>query len=54
MNYATVAPGGSQQHTGSEVRIAADGPQAANVLGIIDQTDINRIISRALGLRGRW
>lgn len=28
-------------HTGSTVRIAAKGPQAANVTGLIDQTDIH-------------
>ncbi len=37
--YGTAAEGGSQEHTGSEVRIAAKGPQATNVLGITDQTD---------------
>ena len=50
INYATVAPGASQQHTGSEVRIAAQGPQAANVVGIIDETDENAIMRRALGI----
>jgi alkaline phosphatase len=35
----------SQQHTGTEVRIAAIGPQAARVNGIIDETDINGILS---------
>lgn len=54
INYATAAVAGNMQHTGSEIRIAAEGPQAANVLGIIDQTEIYRIISRALGLRGHW
>ena len=53
LNYATVAPGptASQQHTGSEVRVAAQGPQAANVVGVIDQTDENAILARALGLQ---
>lgn len=51
LNYATVAPGGSQQHTGSEVRIAAQGPQAANVVGVIDETDENAIMRRALGIK---
>ncbi len=50
LNYATVAPGGSQQRTGSEVRIAAQGPQAANVVGVIDETDENAIMQRALGI----
>ncbi|MGB2711252.1 MAG: alkaline phosphatase, partial [Conexibacter sp.] len=38
--FSTSAPGGSQTHTGSTVRIAASGPQAANVTGLIDQTDL--------------
>lgn len=38
--YSTSAPGGSQTHTGSTVRVAAAGPQAANVTGLIDQTDL--------------
>lgn len=51
LNYATAPAGASQGHTGTEVRIAAQGPQAANVLGVTDQTDLNRTMSRALGLR---
>jgi alkaline phosphatase len=53
INYATVAPGpnASQQHTGSEVRIAAEGPQAANVVGVIDETDEFTMMARALGLK---
>jgi alkaline phosphatase len=36
------APGAStsQSHTGSQIRVAASGPQAANVTGTIDQTDL--------------
>ena len=30
----------SQSHTGSQIRVAASGPQAANVTGTIDQTDL--------------
>ena len=37
--YGTAPAGGSQEHTGSAVRIAAKGPQATNVLGITDETD---------------
>jgi alkaline phosphatase len=40
VSYGTAAGGGSQQHTGSEVRIAAIGPRAANVLGVGDQTEL--------------
>jgi alkaline phosphatase len=34
------ATGGSQAHTGAEVPVWASGPQAANIQGTIDQTDI--------------
>ena len=39
-----------QNHTGSQIRIAAYGPQAANVTGLLDQTDMFFIINNALGL----
>src|SRR4029079_15254300 len=51
ISYATAPLGSSQQHTGTEVRIAAGGPQAANVLGVTDQTDLFFTMRRALGLR---
>jgi alkaline phosphatase/streptomycin-6-phosphatase len=38
----------SQEHTGSQLRIAAQGPQAANVVGLIDQTELFGIMARAL------
>ncbi|MCZ4500423.1 MAG: phoA [Marmoricola sp.] len=47
--YGTAAAGASQQHTGTQLRVAGYGPGAANVVGLIDQTDINAIIRRALG-----
>ncbi len=36
------APGAStsQSHTGTQIRVAGSGPQAANVTGTIDQTDL--------------
>lgn len=40
--YSTQAAGSS--HTGSTVRIAAVGPQAANVTGLIDQTDLYKTL----------
>ena len=49
INDAT-STGSSQSHTGTEVRIAAQGPQAANVLGITDQTDLFHTLGRALGV----
>jgi alkaline phosphatase len=50
INYATAVPPASQEHTGTEVRIAAAGPQAANVLGVTYQTDLNATMRRALGV----
>jgi alkaline phosphatase len=47
VNYAT-STGGSQAHTGSTVRVAAVGPQAANVLGLVDQTELFDLMNRAL------
>jgi alkaline phosphatase len=38
--YGTSPEGGSQQHTGAQVRIGAYGPGAANVAGLTDQTDV--------------
>ncbi|MET0448549.1 MAG: alkaline phosphatase, partial [Aeromicrobium sp.] len=38
--YSTAPIGASQSHTGSQIRVAASGPQAANVTGTIDQTDL--------------
>ncbi|MET0998808.1 MAG: alkaline phosphatase [Marmoricola sp.] len=48
--YGTSPAGGSQQHTGSQVRVAGYGPGAANVVGLIDQTDLFFIIKRALSV----
>ena len=49
INYAT-STGSSQQHTGTQLRLAGYGPQAANVVGLTDQTDLFFTIKRALGL----
>lgn len=49
INYSNTV-GDSQNHTGSQIRIAAYGPQAANVNGLLDQTDLFFIISDALEL----
>lgn len=40
----------SEGHTGAQLRIAAFGPNAANVAGLTDQTDLFFTISDALGL----
>jgi len=48
--YGTAAEGGSQQHTGTQLRVAGYGPGAANVVGLIDQTDNFFTIVNALQL----
>lgn len=48
--YGTAEAGGSQQHTGSQVRIAGYGPGAANVVGLTDQTDLFFTSANALSL----
>lgn len=50
VSYGTGAAGSSQQHTGSQLRIAGYGPGAANVVGLTDQTDTFGTVVRALGL----
>jgi alkaline phosphatase len=40
--YSTNAVG--SDHTGAQIRVAASGPQAANVTGVIDQTDLYRTL----------
>jgi alkaline phosphatase len=42
--------GNSAQHNGTQLRIAAYGPGAANVVGLTDQTDVFALIDRALAL----
>ena len=50
VNYATVETG-SQGHTGTQLRIAAFGPNAGRVSGLTDQTDLFFTIRDALGLK---
>ncbi|MFT3872878.1 MAG: alkaline phosphatase [Nocardioides sp.] len=52
LSYGTASAGGSQEHTGTQVRIAAFGPRAGNVVGLTDQTDLFFTIARALSLGG--
>lgn len=49
ISYGT-AEEGSQGHTGTQLRIAAYGPRAINVSGLLDQTDLHYIIRDALRL----
>ncbi|MCQ8193035.1 alkaline phosphatase [Streptomyces rugosispiralis] len=51
VNYSTNTPGQSQEHTGTQVRIAAQGPEAYRVLGVTDQTDLFTTVREALRLR---
>ena len=46
--YGTNAYHRFMDHTGTQVRIGAMGPQAANVVGITDQTDLFRLMLRAI------
>ena len=39
-----------ETHTGTQVRIAAYGPRAANVVGLTDQTDLFFTMTDALGI----
>jgi alkaline phosphatase/streptomycin-6-phosphatase len=50
VSYGTNGYHGSQEHTGTQVRIAAAGPQAANVLGVTDQTDTFHLLLRAISI----
>ena len=50
ISYGTAPKGGSQEHTGTQVRIAGYGPKAANVVGLTDQTDLHFTIASALRL----
>jgi alkaline phosphatase/streptomycin-6-phosphatase len=50
VSYGTRPHGQSQDHTGAELRIAAQGPQAANVVGVTNQTDLFHTMAIALGL----
>lgn len=50
VSYGTAPQGSSQQHTGSQVRVAGYGPGAANVVGLTDQTDLFFTSANALEL----
>ena len=41
----------SMEHTGTQLRIAAYGPHAANVVGLTDQTDLFTTMKAALSLK---
>jgi alkaline phosphatase len=50
VHYATNLPGRSQEHTGTQIRVAAHGPGAATLAGVHDQTELFRVIASAVGL----
>lgn len=50
ISYATNTPGQSQEHTGAQVRIAAQGPNSQRVLGVTNQTDLFYTLAEALGV----
>ena len=49
VSYGTNSYHRWMEHTGTQVRIGAMGPQAANVVGITDQTDLFHLMFRAMG-----
>jgi alkaline phosphatase len=51
ISYATRMHMQSQDHTGTQVRIAAKGPNAHRVMGVTNQTDLFATITDALGLK---
>ncbi|ATI64729.1 MULTISPECIES: alkaline phosphatase [Edwardsiella] len=50
ISYGTSEEDDSQEHTGAQLRIAAYGPHAGNVVGLTDQTDLFFTLRDALGL----
>ena len=52
VSYGTSADVGveDETHTGTQVRIAAYGPRAANVVALTDQTDLFFTMTDALGI----
>ncbi|MDO5493600.1 MAG: alkaline phosphatase [Nesterenkonia sp.] len=48
VSYGTAEEDESQMHTGAQLRIAAYGPGAANVVGLTDQTDLFFTMAEAL------
>ena len=50
VGYATNLLGRPMNHTGTQIRIAAQGPRAQDVVGLSDQTDLHRTLADALDL----
>ena len=52
LSYGTTKPDGTQWHTGVQVPLAATGPGAEGLVGVLDQTEIFTILRDALELDG--
>lgn len=50
LSYGTTLPDGTQWHTGTQVPLAATGPGAGRLTGVLDQTEIFSVLRDALGL----
>lgn len=50
VSYATAPVGASQSHTGTQVRVAALGPESNRLVGLHNQTDLFGIMKQALKL----
>lgn len=51
ISYATASePGGSQEHTGTQIRVAASGPESYRVEGVTNQTDLFTTMTKALSI----
>jgi alkaline phosphatase len=44
----------SMEHTGTQVRIAAQGPQAFRLLGVHDMAEVFRLMAQAMGAKGEY
>lgn len=54
ISYATAAKDGdSQEHTGTQIRVAATGPEASRVEGVTNQTDLFTTMTTAMSIGRR-
>ncbi len=51
VSYATAPVGASQSHTGTQIRVAAQGPGSERVIGVHNQTDLFTFMAQALNLK---
>jgi alkaline phosphatase/streptomycin-6-phosphatase len=50
VSYATSPYHRAQEHTGTQLRIVAEGPGASGVVGTLDQTDLFRLMARSVSV----